>query len=136
MQLTATHVVPTSLLLNGDSFLFPVDTIFTNAGDYTFTTLSSLPILVEKLVTTATQKTISSSMVKIFPNPANDFITLIADRKERENLKIFNLFGQELNSMVYIPSETESSCLIGIGNLPSGMYILKTKTAADIVYKK
>lgn len=63
---------------------------------------------------------ISYTNFKIFPNPANDFITIVLDSKQKESVfKIYNLYGKELKEF-----KARDTDRIDISELPVGTYIL------------
>jgi len=65
------------------------------------------------------EKTISTSRIMIFPNPASSHITIEAPMHGQ--ISILNLQGQELiNSQI-----TEQKTTVDISTLPSGVYLLK-----------
>lgn len=69
---------------------------------------------------------------KIYPNPTSDIITIQTD-SEIENVNLYNQFGQLLLS--------EKSTQLNLGNLSTGIYILKIKfangqTATQKIIKK
>jgi endonuclease/exonuclease/phosphatase family metal-dependent hydrolase len=66
----------------------------------------------------------------IFPNPTKEIIQIEGLRIGANDVKIFNILGQELNDFIII-NERE----IDISELPKGLYLLKIKSFANKVYK-
>jgi Secretion system C-terminal sorting domain len=67
-------------------------------------------------------KGIVSNLITIYPNPANDKITIeISGKTNESNLAIVNIEGQELITRQITAPKT----LIDISNLPSGVYFVR-----------
>jgi hypothetical protein len=69
--------------------------------------------------------------ISIYPNPASEIIEIKVNDLSQEDIKIYNLLGQDLTHLTYY-----SSNKLNISNLTSGHYILKVKTFANKIYKK
>lgn len=70
-----------------------------------------------------------TSKVKIYPNPANDFLYIDGLQSSTE-LSLYNIVGQEVRHL----STQKSKEQISISELPSGMYLLQLKTTTGEVY--
>jgi hypothetical protein len=71
----------------------------------------------------------------IYPNPAHSKFTFEAGQDiHRENIKIYNLIGQEINAEFNTVSDKKIEIDLS-GNLP-GIYFVRFKTAAGTVSKK
>ncbi|OQA12463.1 MAG: hypothetical protein BWY67_00279 [Bacteroidetes bacterium ADurb.Bin397] len=70
----------------------------------------------------------NQQFIKVYPNPANDLITIHSAGKELQQVQIFDLKGQMLLNQ--IPLQTEVS--IQIHHLQPGVYILKAKTETGV----
>jgi hypothetical protein len=71
----------------------------------------------------------------IYPNPAHSKFTFEAGQDiHRENIKIYNLIGQEINAEFNTVSDKKIEIDLS-GNLP-GVYFVRFKTAAGTVSKK
>lgn len=77
----------------------------------------------------------SSSRVEVFPNPAHNKITIKANEKELENIKIYNMMGQDVSNLTTQFSKTENSLIIDLSNLTKGLYILETTSTSKKVHK-
>ncbi|MCP4457723.1 MAG: T9SS type A sorting domain-containing protein [Cytophagales bacterium] len=74
--------------------------------------------------------------IEIYPNPTNHQITIEGDRFELQQIKIFNLLGQDVTKQTVTIENMESKVAIDLSNLISGVYLVKTKTTTNNVYKK
>jgi len=70
--------------------------------------------------------------IKIFPNPANDFINIIASDNHNININIFNLFGKK----VYSKDSSDPISKIDISELPSGLYIISVVSENSQISKR
>ena len=76
------------------------------------------------------------SQVNIYPNPTNNQITIEALKEEPEQTKIYNALGQDVTSLTKVIENTETKVVIDLSNLSGGLYYVKNKTTANMVYKK
>ncbi|PHQ78359.1 MAG: hypothetical protein COB65_13970 [Thalassobium sp.] len=76
------------------------------------------------------------SSIEIFPNPTQDRITISGNSLKLEQIKIYNVLGQDVTSFTEIISIDKSILLIDLSILTTGIYYIKTKTTANKVYKK
>lgn len=67
---------------------------------------------------------INRNIIKVYPNPATDLITIESAGKELQSVHIYDLKGQML--IKQMPAQAGQS--ISIGHLQPGVYILKAKT--------
>ncbi len=67
--------------------------------------------------------------VKIYPNPASDFIQIDGNNLKKEDITIFNLLGQDLTN-----STSYENHKLDITKIPTGYYFLKTKTLVNKIY--
>lgn len=74
--------------------------------------------------------------IKIYPNPTTNLITIEGNKIEKDKIKIYNIIGQEVSPFVRINYRNQTKVIVDLTDLPSGIYILKTKTTANIVYKQ
>ncbi len=66
--------------------------------------------------------------LKIFPNPANDFITLRFEYLVQYNVKMFDIFG----NIVFEQDVYNKEQRINVSAFSAGMYILRFKSEVDI----
>ncbi|MDB4061618.1 T9SS type A sorting domain-containing protein [Vicingaceae bacterium] len=74
--------------------------------------------------------------LKLYPNPAKNEIFLKSDKKELSQIKIFDLLGKDLTQKALISVLGTDKVNIDLSNFKQGIYIIKTKTIANKVYKK
>ncbi|MGO3237359.1 MAG: T9SS type A sorting domain-containing protein [Psychroflexus halocasei] len=98
---------------------------------YTFNVDSNIPesIATDRFyvsfenVTMGAEQPDVENIISIYPNPANDLLKINTKDIEIEQLKLFNLQGQQLESLNF-----NSKDVINVSNLNSGIYILKIYT--------
>ncbi|MDO9152925.1 MAG: T9SS type A sorting domain-containing protein [Paludibacter sp.] len=73
-----------------------------------------------------------SDLIKVFPNPARDFITIEAQGTEMQRIELYDLKGQLIVSQILRTNRTE----LKLSDLQSGVYLLKVKTEAGIATKR
>lgn len=74
-------------------------------------------------VTMGTEQPDIANTIRIYPNPANDFLKIDIKDNEIDQLKLFNLQGQQLKSLNFSSKDT-----VDVSVLNSGVYILKVYT--------
>ena len=79
---------------------------------------------------------LADSQVTIFPNPTNNRITINGDKRELEQIRIFNMHGKELTNSINIQKVSRTESIINLGKLTTGLYYIKTKTITNKVYKQ
>lgn len=72
----------------------------------------------------------SSDMVSIFPNPAKDKLNIKGNGIQ--NVTIYNVVGQ----VVYHNSNADNTQVIELGNMPSGIYMVKVDTTDGETVKR
>ena len=74
----------------------------------------------------------NESVVKAFPNPANNFIQISSNNETIERIEIYN------NSGYLIENHTVQNTYINVNivHLPAGIYIFKIYTSNSIISKK
>ena len=70
--------------------------------------------------------------IKVYPNPARDFITIRSNDLINNTLTITSLTGNEIKTIELITNLTS----IDISNLNSGVYLISIKKNEQIYYKK
>jgi hypothetical protein len=111
-----------SLMLKNASFVYnksgnyTVKLIVKNINNCTDTSTKQIVI-----TNTAVEKLLTNSIVKVYPNPANDFITIeIAESSNDAILTLFDLTGKQVHK-----SFLNTKQIIPINDLNIGTYILK-----------
>ncbi|MFN4233466.1 MAG: T9SS type A sorting domain-containing protein [Bacteroidia bacterium] len=77
-----------------------------------------------------------NSQVFVYPNPTENIITIIGDETDLENLKIYNMLGQDITALCLIINKNDGRFIIDLTRLSKGMYLIKTKTKVNTLYKK
>lgn len=78
-----------------------------------------------------------SRLINIYPNPANDLITIETNSAIAfDGLKIFTLLGVDVTNDVTISSANSKKLMVDISRLKTGMYIFKSNTTYSKVYKE
>lgn len=79
---------------------------------------------------------IESNNVQIYPNPTYNVINVNGNSEELSEIKIVNALGQEVTNLISITNKNDSTLLIDLSKLSQGIYYVKTKTTANIMYKE
>lgn len=77
---------------------------------------------------------IINNSISIYPNPANDFITIDADNIFDYKIQLLDIFGNILFSQ--INKDDHSKRTIDISNLSSGVYYIRISSGKDVVVKQ
>lgn len=75
----------------------------------------------------------NGSKVLIFPNPAENIVTVEADRNELKEVRVFNILGKEVTHLIEITRENATRIVLDVVNLPKGVYNVKTKSTSTKV---
>lgn len=95
--------------------------------------LDSLSFYYSTTTGTEPTPTIKNS-VYIYPNPVINRLTIEAEKDELDYFTIFNILVKDVTK--HISSTIKGGCLeIDMSNLNVGLYILRTKTTSNRVYK-
>jgi len=131
-------------LLNNNTINGANDTIFitTNSGNYAVIVYGSNGCQDTSNVITVTILSIDEidfiNAISIYPNPADEQIHIEEKNKDDELsvIQILNFIGQDVTSAVKIKRINYNNIIINISDLPSGMYLIKTQTTTNKVYKQ
>jgi len=74
--------------------------------------------------------TITSSNIKIYPNPATDVLIIENGELKIENVAIFDIIGKKVSSFQH------STNIINVSMLPHGIYLVKFETDSGVVTRK
>ena len=108
---------PTGMFINGSDLYISV------FGDNKIVKLSDFALSLQDLSNT-------NQKIKLFPNPASDFVT-ISGIEDNQNYSIFNNLGAKI-----LNGKIINSGYINIENLASGLYILKFDNGNAIKFIK
>ena len=75
------------------------------------------------------------SLIRIYPNPTNGLIKVSASNLELKFITIQNTFRQDITHKAQIKRNGDSSFLIDLSRLPSGLYFIKTRSNVTKVLK-
>lgn len=76
-----------------------------------------------------------ASLIHVFPNPANDMVTVEGAPKQIETLSLFDMLGKEVTPQVKFTKSGTSVVFMDISALPEGVYLLKGKFATTRIQK-
>lgn len=79
---------------------------------------------------TTSLKTIETQNFKIYPNPVADIIYVDGADLSKDDIKIYNLLGQDFTNLI-----SYENGKLDVSELPRGNYVLRIKTFAKNVYK-
>lgn len=74
--------------------------------------------------------------VNVYPNPTSNQVTIEGDEDELDELRLYNLLGQDITASIKNLSSTELKRVLDLSNLNTGTYFIKTKTTAKKVTKQ
>lgn len=96
------------------------------------TSISVYTINLERNEMTSVNEVFTNANVLVYPNPANNRISVIANQAQIENITILNSMGQE----VYRNVNPTSNTAIELNNLSSGIYFVKVTSGNKEVIQK
>ena len=79
---------------------------------------------------------LKSSPINVYPNPTNSQITIEGSKAEIAKLRIYDLHGQDVRSLIKIEESSDFRLTLDISNLRKGMYLIKTSTAITKIFKQ
>ena len=104
--------------------------------DYTVDVSNSAPALATKSSGLAFGNPLSETPpveeLKLYPNPAKDFVTLYIQGNIQSRVKISSLTGKTIRILTL----DQESNTIDVSNLPSGMYFISIEDGDEIISKK
>ncbi len=68
-------------------------------------------------------ETILESRIVVFPNPANNIITIEYKTQQKEPLIIYNILGEQIYKDIWLIGQTQKS--IDLSSFPKGIYIIR-----------
>lgn len=74
--------------------------------------------------------------LSIYPNPTDHLVTIIGNRNELNQIKIFDILGQDVTYKVVLVENNITNLTLSLTNLPSGIYFFKTANEVRKVYKR
>ncbi|MAO32770.1 MAG: hypothetical protein CL824_04610 [Crocinitomicaceae bacterium] len=92
--------------------------------------IDSIDILIDYFASTSDFEN-SSSSISIFPNPANNYISIISDLNDPYRLDFFDVMGNKINS-----STINSSSIIDLTTYKNGAYFVKAYCSDGTIITK
>ena len=74
---------------------------------------------------------IETQNFKTYPNPVSDIIQINGTDLSKDDIKIYNLLGQDFTDLI-----SYENGKVNVSELPRGYYVLRIKAFADKVYKQ
>ena len=71
----------------------------------------------------------------IYPNPSSAIITISGLITEKDNIRYYNLLGQEVSALIKTISMSDSSLQLDISRLQNGVYFIRTKNMYESFIK-
>lgn len=87
-------------------------------------------------VKTVTIDKIKGNELIVYPNPAENQLTIKGSAAELKTMRLYNLAGQDLTNLIKITAQTNTSMVINISKLETGIYSIKTATTVTKLLKK
>ena len=88
---------------------------------FSFEKMGTITITLEEVILGIEQNDLNAS-ISIYPNPADDYLTISNNNTEIETIQLYSVLGNKVFEKTDINNLSES---INISNLPSGIYLLK-----------
>ena len=121
---------------NSNTIISYQHTDFTPINDITYFKLKQTDFdgkfSYSKIISIENKKNTKS--LSAFPNPTKDII-IIDGINSLNKIKVFNIMGQDISSLVDIIAETEAHIRINFNKLPNGIYIIKSENKSIRINK-
>ena len=78
----------------------------------------------------------SETLIRIFPNPFTDQITIIGNAFGLSEFLIYNIIGQDVTNLTALKNNTGQTMVVDLSNLETGIYFVKVNSKTIKVYKK
>lgn len=101
-------------------------------ADNSFTTPAPSNQKITILINATDEVTEPGKLIRVYPNPAVDMLVIESKGVDVESYSVFDLKGQLIVSDIMTDNRTQFS----VGDLQSGIYMLKLKTSAGVVVKR
>jgi len=104
-------------------------------GTHSFTScLTPDSVVQQEVITinpTSVQKHKNSNDVKVYPQPAGDY--LMVDAKNIKDIRLYNALGQDV---LNIHNENTEKAQLNLSSIPAGVYILETDTGKSKIRQR
>ena len=124
----------TQLLVDSSNFNLGMNTIWLTATD-AYGCMVSDTIVVTFTINTGLLS-LTTQNTTVYPNPTQGPVQIHTTTPLLEGIQIFNLVGQEVSAQIQILQQNTQSATLDLSKLPTGYYIIKTKTTSNLVYKQ
>lgn len=84
----------------------------------------------------AVERLLLSKALSYYPNPTTDLLTVEGAVEELQQLRLFNLTGQEVTTQVAIRGQGTNQVTLQLNQLPAGTYILQTAARTRRIQKQ
>jgi PKD repeat protein len=112
---------------------------FTNTGSYEVVLIArddkacaDTVVKTITIVNTTGIEKVNVIPVKIYPNPAQDYIMVAFEKEEAITIEIYNMLGEK----ILIQKDKTSNTKVDLSELTNGQYVLKMATAKGTISKK
>jgi len=119
---------------SGISFSYDLEIRSVNNTDMLYFATDKGVYKYDTLITSLNEK-YNSLPVKIYPNPAKDAVLIMANANQKVTIKIYNLIGDLIYSMVEQIAEN-NTYVINLSDKPTGIYFLKLIIDKEIITRK
>jgi len=96
---------------------------------------ATINVVIEKEIIAGFIEQGEKSDILIYPNPATNKITIEGTPVEIENIRIYNVYGQDVSLFTYTISKDKSKIILDLSKLAEGLYTLKTRTQTKKIFK-
>ena len=83
----------------------------------------------------STSVKLENTSLKVYPNPTINQITIKGNESELKEVKIYNTIGQDVTASTQQILNNDTTLVIDLSKLVSGIYYIKTKTTVKKIYK-
>jgi len=83
-----------------------------------------------------TRNGLEENEINIYPNPGTDQMTIEGNKVELSEFALYNIYGQNVSTLLKITGQNTSSITIDISRLSNGIYTLKTKNHIRKIIKR
>ena len=74
--------------------------------------------------------------VRVYPNPTKNKIVIEGDKLELEKIKIYNAIEQDITRHISVVERDATRIVLDLEKVDTGIFIIKTKTTVNKVYKQ
>ena len=86
----------------------------------------TVQIKLKKAIATKMSELEQQSSLNVYPNPANEWMSIESFPAELQKLKIINLLGEDVTGKVSFYKENDSKIHVNLSLLSNGLYLLET----------